>query len=1251
MKKTLILISVAMAAHVLMADALQDAPANVRVSFRGEGGLVDGEETSCRTFAAGACYGSLPTPVREGHAFEGWYTDDGVKVNETDYVIPSATSLTARWDVRLDGTEGDVWKGNDAIYSDRTGIVIPVSDDSFDYDRGNYFGAVCAVESIVSFDWVVDVTPEAVEAGEYNYWWVYVLREFSVDGKAVEAEDDHGHTHLACYNDETGVRIHVRAFLTPGSHVLKWAVPSGYAEGATVRCAVENFKVEPVAMQTDIVGWARLLADFGIWKPDNLAYLRDSVYGARVAANPDDYEAHVIRAIIKIALLAEDKEVRDFMGECGWTVADYTMKISGGFCGLERLAPANDVVDRLSPVALAALDDALADLNAIPENWNGAIELSPKKYEALDESVYVDMAEITTLKAAVESARASILLVKGYDFTMDCVAVSNSLESAEYVWDVLGKAPDAGRIRDAQALLESRDWYRKSLQHVRRADQVILWRTNPLPHFFEYDQVDANDLSRARLYLEQLIGSLDHPETIDLPYFVDKFGYGGETLPMGMFRQLYLGAVFAGRVTRDLAPDARIRPVELDMDTVEDTTLGGLFPDLGFEEFATLFPFSQRWSLALYDVYRPQSRLAKGQTLTVADESLCDGTLEYAVNLQKLSHVTAQCVVDGLAVDTVSVEDGEGASETRSVAIPDGSQYSLVFSSGDRDMTARRQVFEIVSVPEAAPVGDGTYSQTIGGVTWDYTVCDDEATVTGVSGATDGDLSVPKKLGGRLVTEVGAGAFSKSSVTTVTLPSAIRRIGEEAFFKCTSLTVVRITGAEPAVDADAFYKVTASVEFPEGTELTNLSDGKWQGMTVQYAADETNEDLRVCASLPDGYEFNGMATLSLSVDGDATIFFTMNGAEPTTNSLEYVSPISVSITTRIRYFAVDNVTGAAGPVGSLLLKLVSPDAALLSKSEYSKTVNGISWSYQERADGVRLTGNGGTAAGEKVTGAVVIPEAIKWQPVTAVGAGLFASCDGISSVKIPTTVKVIERDAFRGCTRLESVNLPDGLLSIADGAFERCTSLTNVVIPASVTNVGYFAFRDCLRLEEVVLKGDPPRQDLGVYMGVPAFTAISGRMGSATAIVYAGITNRTDEITVPESWLDELAVAHDKPAGADSYQAAFKERYGDDLSAALTKPTGKRDLKGNPLCVWQDYVAGTDPLDEEDTFTATITMEGGVPVVRWSPELKPAAAAMRKYTVYGSTALDGKWDDVSEKTDAQRHALGYQFFSVTVEMK
>ena len=284
-------------------------------------------------------------------------------------------------------------------------------------------------------------------------------------------------------------------------------------------------------------------------------------------------------------------------------------------------------------------------------------------------------------------------------------------------------------------------------------------------------------------------------------------------------------------------------------------------------------------------------------------------------------------------------------------------------------------------------------------------------------------------------------------------------------------------------------------------------------------------------------------------------------------------------------------------------------------------------------------------------GHVGIPSTLNGSPVTKIGKGAFEGAEKVTSVSIPASVEAIEASAFRECTRLESVSLPDGLKEIGDSAFRECASLKSVTIPASVTNIGYFAFRDCLRLKTVTLAGDPPSRDLGAYMGVPAFTVISGRLGSATAIIYASVTNSTDEITVPEGWLDEIALAHEKPAGYESYQAAFEDKFGSNLEEALKKPTGKTDLHGNALYVWQDYVAGTDPLDEEDKFTATIKIENGLPVVEWKPELPPAKAVLRKYTTLGATALGGEWVDVSSLSDIERQAAGYQFFQVTVEMK
>lgn len=97
-------------------------------------------------------------------------------------------------------------------------------------------------------------------------------------------------------------------------------------------------------------------------------------------------------------------------------------------------------------------------------------------------------------------------------------------------------------------------------------------------------------------------------------------------------------------------------------------------------------------------------------------------------------------------------------------------------------------------------------------------------------------------------------------MASITMPETVKSIGIEAFSRCESFTAVRFLGAEPAVGDDAFNKVSATAYFPGGTSLSNLADGKWQGMEVVYVEKTTREDLRVCASLPDGYEFNGMAS-------------------------------------------------------------------------------------------------------------------------------------------------------------------------------------------------------------------------------------------------------------------------------------------------------------------------------------------------------------------------------------------------------
>ena len=121
-------------------------------------------------------------------------------------------------------------------------------------------------------------------------------------------------------------------------------------------------------------------------------------------------------------------------------------------------------------------------------------------------------------------------------------------------------------------------------------------------------------------------------------------------------------------------------------------------------------------------------------------------------------------------------------------------------------------------------------------------------------------------------------------------------------------------------------------------------------------------------------------------------------------------------------------------------------------------------------------------------------------------------------------------------------------------------------------------------------------------------------------------------VSVPESWATEYP--------------KFTEKFGSDFTRALAMKTGKKDGAGNPMFVWQDYVAGTDPTDETDVFTASITIVDGKVQVSYSPELDDARKALRKYTTWGKKSLmDNDWTEVQEGQEAE-----YNFFKVTVEM-
>ena len=146
------------------------------------------------------------------------------------------------------------------------------------------------------------------------------------------------------------------------------------------------------------------------------------------------------------------------------------------------------------------------------------------------------------------------------------------------------------------------------------------------------------------------------------------------------------------------------------------------------------------------------------------------------------------------------------------------------------------------------------------------------------------------------------------------------------------------------------------------------------------------------------------------------------------------------------------------------------------------------------------------------------------------------------------------------------------------------------------------------------------------------FMSYPGKTGMLTSLTFlkarpylqAEVATTSAPVAIPYSWL--------------SSHGLYNPKDGISPEQIVLQQTGKYS-GGKALSVWHDYVAGTDPADLEDTFSAMITISNGNPVIAWSPDLK----SERRYDVYGKTNLaDRAWHFPTNS--------GSRFFKVDVDM-
>ena len=346
------------------------------------------------------------------------------------------------------------------------------------------------------------------------------------------------------------------------------------------------------------------------------------------------------------------------------------------------------------------------------------------------------------------------------------------------------------------------------------------------------------------------------------------------------------------------------------------------------------------------------------------------------------------------------------------------------------------------------------------GVTISYRLNDEETEASvfrkeiyGGSDTYSGVIKIPESVTymGKTfpVTSISVEAFWNCSITSITIPKSITKLGDKengAFNSCPNLASIIVENGNSVFDSR--NNCNAIIETSTNTlvlgckntiipnDVTSIGDWAFTGSTGLTSITIPNGVTSIGRNA-----FQGCSLKSISFP-NSVISIGVQAFENCTGLTSVSFPSSITS------------IGSSAFGGCTKLASINVPSSVISIG--SEAFGGTAW-FDNQPQGLVYIGKVlYKCKGDLLSGTNVVVD----DGTVGIAGGAFWRCSGLASITLPSSLKCIE-GAFELCEHLTSITLPNGMKKIGSGAFQGCNSLTSVTIPSSVESIGSYAFMDC----------------------------------------------------------------------------------------------------------------------------------------------------------------------------------------------